>query len=71
MVTTVSSRQYFRDVTRLCLIMFENVPLDEDTIRHGLDLLFLLHEEFNYVTKGYFLQGPTIHAKLICVRYLI
>ncbi len=30
--------------------MFENAPLDEDTVRHGLDLLFLLHEEFKNVT---------------------
>ena len=31
-------------------IMFENAPLDEDTVRQGLDILFLLHEEFKNVT---------------------
>ena len=31
-------------------IMFENAPLDKDTDKQGLDILFLLHEEFKNVT---------------------
>ncbi len=34
-------------------ITFENAPVDEDTVRHGLDLLFPLHEVFKNVTTGH------------------
>ncbi len=52
-VLTVSSRPYLRDVTDYVFIRFENAPLDVDTVRHGLDLLFLPHEVFKNVTTVY------------------
>ncbi len=49
---TVSSKPYgtFLSSQDYVIITFENEPLDEDTVRHGLDLLFLLNEVFKNIT---------------------
>ncbi len=46
-------------------ITFENAPGDEDTVRHGLDLLFPLHEVFKNVTTGIYLAVVNISQFII------
>ncbi len=42
-------------------ITFENAPVDEDTVRHGLDLLVPLHEVFKNVTTEIEMDNGSVY----------